>query len=84
MKNALRYNEKIFKKGLEHENFLNDNQIFSQGINHNSSIISNKDLFEKIDQSTINEKEKRETRDSKASYLTEDKRKPFKAFMFEK
>ncbi len=84
MKNALKYNEKIFKKGLEHENFLNDNQIFGQGLKENSSMISNKDLFDKIDQSGIQEREKRETKESKGSYVTEDKRKPFKAFLFEK
>jgi hypothetical protein len=47
-------------------------------------MISNKDLFDKIDQSGIQEREKRETKESKGSYVTEDKRKPFKAFLFEK
>ena len=63
---------------------LNDNQIFGQGLKENSSMISNKDLFDKIDQSGIQEREKRETKESKGSYVTEDKRKPFKAFLFEK
>jgi hypothetical protein len=75
----LRYNEKIFKKGLESE--VNDNQIFSHNYKEHSSIISNKDLFDKIDRSVFNEQELKET---KENLITEDRRKPFKPFLFDK
>ncbi len=69
MKNALKYNEQIFCKGLEHESIVNENQILNHSYKLNSSNISNKDLFEKIDNSIVKE--------------GKENRKPFRPFNFE-
>ena len=80
MKNALNYNDKLFKNKLENDNFLNENQIFSNNNKDQYSMISNKDLFDKIDQSLIDEVQKHKN----SNYRTEDIKKPFKPFNFDK
>ncbi len=70
LKNALRYNDKIFKRDLETE--ISDNQIFANNYKEQSSILSNKDLFDKIDKM------------DNEILINEDKRKPFKPFIFDK
>jgi hypothetical protein len=62
-----------------------DNQIFAQKfINDDTSgLLSNKDIFEKIDRSMLNDESRKE--EAKSNYSNGDgKRKPFKAFVFEK
>lgn len=61
----MKYNENIFNK--ENEN-VDENQILNNSYKLNSSLVSNKELFEKIDKSVLKEKENK---------------KPFKPFMFE-
>ena len=92
MKNALKYNDKVLKRGgLENDNFLSDNQIFAGSLNHynkDNSIISNKDLFEKIDQSMINDYEREKVSGgnnyNSNNIHSEDKRRPFRPIVFER
>jgi hypothetical protein len=78
----LKFNEQKFKSDLENDNYVHDNQIFSSQYRNkkNSSIVSNKDIFDKIDQS-LNDDDKQKT---KTNYNSEDYKKPFKPFYFDK